>query len=117
MAADNRARLSWRRFWRAQDRDDRSRERDRHQRKRGSDGEHLHACDRNGAGSRSGEYGKKLSSLEHAEPDYGTPCKSRLMQRWPTIVRKLQGIDEIPAEREPCQSRGCKCFYHLIAQE
>src|SRR6516162_8420557 len=37
--------------------------------------------------------------------------------RRPAILRQLQSINDIPAEREPRQPRNSACPYHLIAQE
>jgi hypothetical protein len=38
-------------------------------------------------------------------------------KRCPTVIGKLQGVDDIPAERRSCQSRDGECLHYLIAHE
>ena len=37
-------------------------------------------------------------------------------KRWPVVIGKAQGIDDIPAHRKPCQPRDRERLYHLIAE-
>ena len=35
----------------------------------------------------------------------------------PIVIGKSQGVDDIPADRQSCQSRDCESLYHLVAEE
>ena len=38
-------------------------------------------------------------------------------KRWPLVVGKLHGVDDVPAECKPSQPRDCEGLYNLIAKK